>query len=323
MRIGIVGCGKMGRRRAEAARGHDIIVVTDTDGGRATELAVEFGASTVNDWRAVVDARIDAVFVATSHDVLAPVALAAVEAGKHVFIEKPGARSTAELAPVAAAAKAKQRIVKVGYDHRFHPAFVEARRLVDADTIGPLLYVRGRYGHGGRRGYESEWRLDPQRSGGGELIDQGSHLIDLARWFLGDLEVPFAALPTYVWKAPVEDNCFLVLRSASGQIAWLHASWNQWKNMFSFEIVGAGGTIIVDGAGGSYGTGSLTLHRRAAESGPPTTTAQEFPTAAEAWQREFAEFEAAIRENREPMGGLTDALATLTVIERAYGRARS
>lgn len=323
MRIGIVGCGRMGQRRARAARGHDIVAVADADTGRAAQLAAEFGATAVGDWRAVVGAELDAVFVATPHDALAPIALAAIEAGKHVFVEKPGARSAAELAPVMAAAKAQRRVVKVGYDHRFHPAFVEARRLVDVGDLGQLLYVRGRYGHGGRKGYETEWRLDPARAGGGELIDQGSHLIDLARWFLGELDVAFAAMPTYFWKAPVEDNCFLALRSASGRLAWLHASWTEWRNLFSFEIVGRAGAAVVDGVGGSYGAGRLTVHRRPAEMGPPRTTIQDFPSAAESWQREFAEFESAVREDREPMGGLADAFATLTIIERIYERARS
>ena len=128
---------------------------------------------------------VDAVVVATTHDVLSPVALAAVDAGKHVLVEKPAARCARELEPVAAAAARTGAICKVGFNHRFHFAFRKAREIVDSGSLGPLFYVRGRYGHGGRLGYEKEWRMNPAISGGGELIDQGMHLIDLSRWFLG------------------------------------------------------------------------------------------------------------------------------------------
>ena len=192
---------------------------------------------------------------------LATIALAAVEAGRHVLIEKPGARRVEELRLVAEAARRRHVVAKVGFNHRFHPAIARAKALADAGDIGPIMFIRGRYGHGGRLGYEKEWRFDPQTSGGGELIDQGSHLIDLARWFLGDLKVAFGFAPSYFWPDPVDDNCFLALTSAAGQMAWLHASWTEWKNQFSLEIMGRTGKLAIDGLGGSYGPERLTYHR--------------------------------------------------------------
>jgi predicted dehydrogenase len=139
------------------------------------------------------------------------------------------------------------------------------------------MFIRARYGHGGRVGYENEWRAQPAISGGGELIDQGSHLIDLSRWFLGDLTVDYAAVPTLFWRMQADDNCFLALRSGSGQIAWLHASWTEWKNTFSFEIFGRDGKLVVDGLGGSYGQERLTYYRMLPQMGPPETTTFDFP----------------------------------------------
>ena len=105
------------------------------------------------------------------------------------------------------------------------------------------MFVRGRYGHGGRLGMEKEWRGDPAVSGGGEMLDQGVHLIDLARWFLGDFTDVSGHVATYFWDWPVEDNGFALLRTAAGQVAWLHASCTEWKNLFSFEIYGRDGKL--------------------------------------------------------------------------------
>jgi predicted dehydrogenase len=134
----------------------------------------------------VASPDIEIVIVATTHDMLAPIAAEAAGAGKHVLIEKPGARRASELDAVAEAARRTGALVRVGFNHRYHRAIQKARAIFDSGAIGPLLFIRGRYGHGGRPGYEREWRADAALSGGGELLDQGVHLIDLARWFLGD-----------------------------------------------------------------------------------------------------------------------------------------
>ena len=137
--------------------------------------------------RGATAADVDIVVVATTNDALAEIAAAAVEAGKHVLVEKPAARIGRRDRPRDRRGRgATRRLVRVGFNHRYHPALQKARELVDAGALGPLMFVRGRYGHGGRVGYEKEWRADPALSGGGELIDQGVHLIDLSRWFLGD-----------------------------------------------------------------------------------------------------------------------------------------
>ncbi len=115
-----------------------------------------------------------------------------------------------------AAAERHDRRVRVGFNHRYHPAFREARQLVDRGALGPLMFVRGRYGHGGRVGYDREWRADPAKAGGGELIDQGVHLIDLAGWFLGSFTDVHGVATTYFWDMPVDDNAFMTLRTATG-----------------------------------------------------------------------------------------------------------
>jgi predicted dehydrogenase len=182
------------------------------------------------------------------------------------------------------------------------------------------MFVRARYGHGGRLGYEQEWRAKPEISGGGELIDQGVHVIDLARWFLGNFTSVDGLATTYFWKMPVDDNAFLTLRSATGQTAFLHVSCTEWKNLFSMEIYGRDGKIAIDGLGGSYGVERLTWYRMLPEMGPPETTTWEFPGADESWKVEFDEFVDDILLEREPAAGLADAHAALRVVEAIYQR---
>ena len=323
MRLAIVGCGLIGRKRAVAATGHQIVIVCDRDEGRAHELADITKAHAVTDWREAVKADVDAVIVAATHDQLAGIAIGAIEAGRHVLVEKPAGRTLTEVQAIAAAATKHKRIVKAGFNHRFHPAFLKAREIFDSGVLGPLMFIRARYGHGGRVGYEKEWRAQPAISGGGELIDQGSHLIDLSRWFLGDLTVDYAAVPTLFWNMPADDNCFLALRSVSGQLAWLHASWTEWKNTFSFEIFGRDGKLVIDGLGGSYGEERLTFYRMLPQMGPPETTVFNYPGQDGSWQAEFEDFVAAVNDSRRPCGDIADAVANLAIVDQIYRKYRS
>ncbi len=278
----------------------------------------------MTDWRAAVaHADVDAVLVSTPHQLLAPVAIAAAETGKHVLVEKPGARSAAELAPLVAAARQTKVVVKVGFNHRFHPAFRKVRDYVDAGAIGELMFARARYGHGGRVGYDKEWRADPSISGGGELLDQGMHLIDLSRWFLGDFVRVEGFTHTYFWDMPVDDNAFMALRTSREQMAWLHVSWTEWKNTFSFELYGKTGKLHVEGLGGSYGTERLSYYRMSPEMGPPETVIHEYPGADQSWALDFADFVRSVETGRAPCGGLDDALKALQVVDAIYGMSKS
>ena len=185
-----------------------------------------------------------------------------------------------------------------------------------------MMFVRGRYGHGGRLGYDQEWRADPKLSGGGELIDQGVHLIDLAGLFLGEFAVVEGHAATFFWHMPVDDNAFITLRTAGGQTAWLHASCTEWKNLFSLEIYGHRGKLHWEGLGGSYGVERLTHYRMLPQMGPPETTIYEYPRGDESWKLEMEEFFEDIRLRRTPVPGLREARATLAVVERIYARSQ-
>src|SRR5436190_1293260 len=224
----------------------------------------------------------------------------------------------ADAVPLLAAAERQGVVVKVGFNHRFHPSFQKARQIFDDGELGELLYIRARYGHGGRLGYEREWRANPKIAGGGEMLDQGVHLIDLARWFCGDFAEVFGHVGTYYWAMEVEDNGFALLKTASGQVAWLHASCTEWKNLFSFEIFGQVGKLQIDGLGGSYGTERLTFYRMLPEMGPPETVCWEYPREDRSWQVELEHWIECIQSGRQPCGSLEDALAALEIVDQLY-----
>lgn len=323
LRFGIVGCGLLGHKRAVALAPHRLVRCADLQLARAQELASEHsGCAAGDDWRSVVeDEDIDGVIVATTPDSLPIVGLAAIEAGKHVLIEKPGGRNAGELQPLCEAADRHGRVVKIGFNHRFHPGLRKAHQLFESGAVGALLYIRGRYGHGGRLGYEKEWRADPKIGGGGELLDQGSHLIDLARWFAGDFVDVRGHLARFFWDMPVEDNAFMQLTNEQGKVAWLHASWSEWKNLFSLEVFGRDGKLQVDGLGGSYGVERLTHYHMLPEMGPPETSIEEFPGPDTSWGDELAHFARCIEgREQEGDGGLEDAVAMLKITDALYAR---
>jgi predicted dehydrogenase len=319
-RVGIVGCGLIGQKRAKAlGAGGRLVACADINGSRAETLAHNTRANVFRDWRELVwSPLVDVVIVATLHDSLAEITRTAAEAGKHVLVEKPAARTAAELVPVMAAAAKHGVKVHVGFNHRYHRSLRKAKEIIESGVLGKLMFVRARYGHGARLGYEKEWRSNPTLSGGGELIDQGPHLIDLSRWFLGDMTEVQGFAHTYFWDMPVDDNGFMLLKTAKKQVAFLHASCTEWKNLFSMEIYGKLGKLDLSGLGGSYGLEKITWYKMLPEMGPPDTTSWEYPMGDDSWAVEIAEFFDDIRLNREPAAGLADASAALTIVETIY-----
>jgi predicted dehydrogenase len=324
-RIALIGCGLVGQKRLNLLPPGSVTITCDLQIARAQKLAGQSPGCLATDSveQAVSSPHVDAVMIATVNASLAPLALQAVQRGKHVLIEKPGAISVRELQALEAAAAKTGVHVRVGYNHRYHPACLKAVEILQSGALGPMMFVRGRYGQGGRVGYDKEWRADPKLSGGGELIDQGVHLIDLAGIFLGDFVQVEGHATTSFWDMPVDDNAFLSLRTAGGQTAWLHASCTEWKNLFSLEIYGRIGKLHWEGLGGSYGLERLSYYKMLPEMGPPETIIYEYPRGDESWKIEMQEFFEDIRLKRTPVPGLKEAKAALAVVEKIYAQRRS
>lgn len=320
LRVAIIGCGLIGQKRLNNLPPGSVTVACDLKLDRARNLAAQSPGCLATDSveQALASPDVDVAMIATLNSSLAPIALAAVKQRKHVLVEKPAAISLSELKKLDALAKKNQVLVRVGYNHRYHPAGLKALEIFHSGALGPMMFVRGRYGHGGRIGYDKEWRADPKLSGGGELIDQGVHLIDLAGIFLGEFKAVEGHATTYFWKMPVDDNAFLSLRNKAGNTAWLHVSCSEWKNLFSLEIYGRDGKLHWEGLGGSYGVEKLTYYKMLPQMGPPETTIWEFPRGDESWKIEMQEFFADIKLNRTPVPGLKEAMAVLAVVEKIY-----
>ncbi|MGA2854925.1 MAG: Gfo/Idh/MocA family oxidoreductase, partial [Verrucomicrobiota bacterium] len=300
--------------------GSKLAVACDTNLSRAGELVklAQTGRAVADFTQAVAAPEVDAVIVATVNSELAPISAAAIRAGKHVLVEKPAGVSVKQIDELIALAKKNKVCVRVGFNHRYHPAFRKAREIFESGVMGELMFVRARYGHGGRIGYDKEWRANPKLSGGGELIDQGIHLIDLAGWFLGGFKKVDGHAATYFWNMPVDDNAFLSLRTAKNQTAWLHVSCTEWKNLFSFEIYGRHTKLHIEGLGGSYGVEKLFHYQMKPEMGIPDTKVYEFSGPDESWRIELAEFEKDIQRKRKPDAGLAEARAALQIVGEIY-----
>ena len=326
MRVGLIGAGLQGRRRTQAlakSKDSELVIVASGHLERAQELAGTVGCQSTDNWEEVVSREdVEVVLVCTPPNVHEVMCVRALEAGKHVLCEKPLARTPEECQRIVDSASRNGCKLKCGFNHRHHPAIKQARDWSDQGIIAEPYFVRCRYGIGGRPGFDEEWRANREISGGGELLDQGMHAIDLARWFLGDFTEATGFVHTYFWDmAPLEDNAFFLLRTERGQVASIHVSWTQWKNLFSFELFGKDGYILVEGLGSSYGVEKAVLGKRAFLE-PFREQTIEFRGADTSWDEEWEEFKSAIREGREPMANGRDGLEAVRLAYATYEAAR-
>tara|TARA_A100001234_G_scaffold217383_1_gene224703 strand:+ start:160 stop:1161 length:1002 start_codon:yes stop_codon:yes gene_type:complete len=321
LNIGLIGCGVVGLRRIEnLSNNFKLIGCADIKVPKKKFINKKKLFITSN-WKKLINLKnLDAVIIATTHQLHTQIILECIKIGIHVFVEKPGGISAIETNRIISFYKKKKNYlnVRVGFNHRYHPAFLKAKELINDKLIGKILYIRAVYGHGGRLNYEKEWRFRKKISGGGELIDKGSHLIDLARFFLGDLEIISSKLKNFFWKMKLEDNCFLNLENKNGSIAFLHASCTEWKNKFLFEIFGQFGKIEINGLGKSYGEERLIIYKMLKKMGKPFKKEFRFKKKDYSWKKELDEFYIDITKKKVSSPGLIDIYKNLKIINEIY-----
>jgi len=323
LRVGIVGLGLIGRKRLVALPSECVLVgVHDSKHEVAEEVAAAFSVPNFS----IMSELLDSIgpgglaIIATPHNFLFSIAENALMKNINVFIEKPGSMNATQLEKLLTLATERNCLIRIGYNHRFHPGVLKAKSIVSSNQFGAVQFIRARYGHGGRKGYELEWRADRILSGGGELIDQGSHLIDLAHYFAGDMILEFSDTPTLYWDIAVEDNAILYGTFTKGGKFLLHASWTEWKNIFSFEIFMKTAKIELSGLGGSYGQETFTLYEMPDGLGIPITSTEIFDSPDLSWGMEMQDtYNEWVLGTGQGASG-NDALKVLQIIGQAYIR---
>ncbi len=322
--IALIGAGRMGARWASviaSSKKVSLALVVDKDATLGKKVADVHSVAFSTDTGDALSGDIDAVFIVTPHKYLYLLARESLLAGKHVFVEKPGARTEKEMRELLHIAEKNRRALTVGFNYRFFDSIRQAKQIVTAGTIGEIAALRIAHGHPGRVGYENEWRMNKDLAGGGVLMDQGLHCIDLARWFLDEpIAKTVGAVSNRVWRAEVEDEATLILKTETGKIASLSVSISEWKPIFSCVIRGEKGYIAIEGLGKKYGTGesfSVGTYNREKDVLNKRTIACD-PNADKALALEFETFIDTIANESYKNKSAEDAAEVLAIIEKIY-----
>ena len=217
--------------------------------------------------------------------------------------------------------------MKFGFNHRFHYSVLEAKALIDSGRYGRVLWARGIYGKAGSLDYPHSWRSQPELAGGGILLDQGIHMLDLLRYFLGEFVEVKSMVEQMFWQdSPIEDNAFALLRSERGPVAMLHSSATHWKHKFGLDLFLEQGYVCLNGiltSTRSYGEESVTFAKRQFEDearafGRPREETIYFDTD-DSWKLEIEEFyDCLCGRKQTPQGSTADALKVMELIESIY-----
>lgn len=322
MRISIIGTGLMCRRRAPVILDSDedvLVSITGRNIDASKAIATKYACEFDDTWQDVIQRDdVDVVIIATPPNSHHEITIAALRSGKHVLCEKPLSMNVEEALEMMRVAEEVGKVLKCGFNHRYHPAIWEAKKKQEAGHFGKILFARCRYGICGRPDYGTEWRADPNFAAGGQLIEQGSHGFDLIRWFMGEIdEVSCMNSIHYFDDQQMEDDGMVLLRAKSGATAMLHTTLVQWQNLFSLEIFGSDGYARVEGLGGGYGTEKLFLGKRDFEA-PFQDNVIQYRGGDISWKKEWADFKASIDTGSKMMGDSLDGVSAMKISEAAY-----
>jgi predicted dehydrogenase len=326
LRAGIVGYGYMGEIRRRNIEEHPALTLAGIADPRGV-INGPAGVPVYDSYEALVNAGLDALFVCTPNHVTPEAIVYAIDRGCHVFSEKPPGRCLADVQRIVTAEQRHPNVKLVfGFNHRYHPGITDAKAIADSGTLGAVLTLRGVYGKSGGQGFEQSWRNKPEEGGGGILLDQGIHMLDLFRLFCGEFDEVVGVVGSTYWNIPVEDNAMVILRNARGQTAQLHSSATAWKHIFRLEVGLEKGYLVVSGLlskTGSYGRETLLIGRQPARGeavalGNPREELTYYDTDP-SWMVQVEQFVDCILHDR-PVTESTaeDALRVMEIIDQVY-----
>jgi predicted dehydrogenase len=327
LRVGIAGYGVVGRRRRQFIDLRpDMTTVAVCDRSFAEVGTLPDGVRHYRTPDELLNAeKLDALFVCLTNDVAADITIAGLEHGLHVFCEKPPGRDVGDIRRVIGAeGRCPGRVLKYGFNHRYHDSVRDALAILARGEMGRVLNMRGVYGKSQfiSFGAHSDWRTQRAVAGGGILLDQGIHMVDLMRLFGGEFDEVRSIVTNDHWGHDIEDNAYALMRSRSGVVAMLHSTATQWRHRFNLEITMERGALILSGilsGSKSYGAETLTVvWAEEDDQGDPkeqTTRYNQDPS----WADEIAEFaDATLRGGRVQAGSSDDALRTMELVYRIY-----
>lgn len=329
LKAGIVGYGYMGKIRKKIIEENvnfQLVGICDINkdlmAGDTTIKCKQY-----SDYKKMLKTDIDLVFVCTPNSFSPSIVIESLNAGKHVFCEKPPGKNLDDIKRMISAERNHPDLkLMFGFNHRYHPGILEAKKMVDSGRLGKILFLKGTYGKSGGKNYLTSWRNQKEISGGGILLDQGIHMLDLFRYFCGDFDEVRGFLSRMFWAADVEDNAFVSLRNSSGQVAILHSSATLWKHCFKIEIFLEQAYLIVQGLlskTGSYGRETLIVGKRQFEDesfalGNPREEVIYFDQDL-SWSIEVQRFSEYIIQNKKVDNSSSrDALKVMTLIDQLY-----
>jgi len=332
LKTGIVGLGKMGRIRKkviDAHPGFEVIAICDQDENLKKEFpSLQFYTR----WEDLLLSDLDVIVVCTYNNVAPDIVCASLNKGLHVFCEKPPGRCVADVERIIRVKHSAQDcILKYGFNHRFHYSVMEAKAIIDSGRFGSVLCARGTYGKAGGLGFEKNWRLNKELAGGGILLDQGIHMLDLMRYLVGDFTQVKSFVENLYWQVPLEDNAFIIMKTADGKVAMVHSSATQWKHKFSLDIFLEDGYLVINGivtSTRSYGDESITFAKKQFEDetyafGRPREETIYFDYD-DSWKLEINEFfDCVTGKKDEPQGSVEDALKVMRLVESIYSEAKN
>lgn len=324
LRVGIAGYGVVGKRRRWFVDLHPKLkTVAVCDRTFPGQGSFDDGVRYYTHYRRLLEEKLDVLFVCLTNDIAAEVTIAGLESGLHVFCEKPPGRDLLDIAWVIVCERRHPRQkLKYGFNHRYHDSVRDALRIVQNQELGKIINMRGVYGKSRMHTLESDWRTKRVVAGGGILLDQGIHMVDMMRLFAGEFVEVYSFISNGFWNHDVEDNAYALMRTGDGIVAMLHSSATQWRHRFQLEISLRRGTIVLSGiltGTKSYGAEEITVaYADENDGGDPREQTIRY-NQDNSWKDEIAEFADAIIENKPILhGSSTEALKTLQLVYRIY-----
>ena len=324
LKVGIAGYGVVGKRRRHFIDQHprlNTVAVSDQalKGAGVFDDVVRFYPN----FEGLLAEDLDLLFVCLPNDLAPEVTIAGLNHGLHVFCEKPPGRNVGDIARVIRCEEARPGLkLKYGFNHRYHDSVRDALRIVRTGELGGVLNLRGVYGKSKMITFDSDWRTKRAIAGGGILLDQGIHLVDLMRLFAGEFTDVHSFVSNSYWQHDVEDNAYALMRTAGGVVALLHSSATQWRHRFKLEIQLQRGALILSGilsGSKSYGAETITVvYANADDNGDPKEVTTRY-NVDKSWWDEIVEFAEAVLEDKPIVNGSSlDALKTMHLIYRIY-----